>query len=151
MVEGREVVVTNPKEVEDHDTHGRSLAYVGTRSVEDVGRRLVRRGLAVPRYNSTDGYDAHPAEHAYAEAARRATRFTCKPRPRPRPAVAPTSASPGWTCSYSPTYDRNWHNDALCTNGIDTDRPHLRPDDSYITRTEIMESAREYARQRNGE
>lgn len=150
MVANRHVTVTNPKEVVDRDRHGRSLAYIGTRRVEDAGYRLVRRGLARPRYNSTDGYDAHPAEHAYAEAARRAKRFSCKPKARPRPTTAPEPSAPRWTCSLSTTYDRNWHNDVLCTNGTDTDRPNLRPGDSFITEAEIMESAREHERQLNG-
>lgn len=55
-----------------------------------------------------------------------------------------------WVCSYSPTMDRNWHNDVLCTNGSQHDRPYLREGDSFITRDEIMRSAREYERQLNG-
>lgn len=148
-VEGRKVIVVNPGQVEDHDTHGRSLAYVGTRAVSDVGYLLVRRGLAVPRYNSVDGYGAHPAERAYADAARKATRFTCKPTPQPKPTAPPRPTAPRWTCTYSPTYDHNWHNDALCSNGRKTERPYLRPDDSYITPSEIMESARAYERHLN--
>ena len=34
--------------------------------------------------------------------------------------------------------DHNWHNDALCSNGVSQVRPHLRPADSYITRDELM-------------
>ena len=56
-----------------------------------------------------------------------------------------------WVCSYSPTYDYDWHNDIVCTNGTQQQRPYLREWDSYITESEIMESAREYERQLNGE
>ena len=45
--------------------------------------------------------------------------------------------------------DRNWHNDALCSNGVRQVRPYLRPADSYITRDELMSSARAWARARN--
>ena len=45
--------------------------------------------------------------------------------------------------------DRNWHNDALCSNGVSQVRPYLRPADSYITRDELMGSARAWARTRN--
>ncbi|SFA86447.1 hypothetical protein SAMN05192575_101900 [Nocardioides alpinus] len=65
-----------------------------------------------------------------------------------RSAVAP-SAAPLWTCRWSPTMDRNWHNDALCSNGVSQLRPYLRPADSYITRAELMSSAQAWARARN--
>jgi hypothetical protein len=45
--------------------------------------------------------------------------------------------------------DRNWHNDALCSNGVRKVRPYLRPADDYITRDELMASARAWARARN--
>ena len=45
--------------------------------------------------------------------------------------------------------DHNWHNDALCSNGVSQVRPHLRPADSHITRGELMASARAWARARN--
>jgi len=54
-----------------------------------------------------------------------------------------------WSCSYSPTFDRDWHNDVLCENGLQTQRPYLREWDSYVTQDEIMESAREYEAQLN--
>jgi hypothetical protein len=50
-----------------------------------------------------------------------------------------------WTCSWSPTMNRNWHDDALCTNGSEFERPYLRPGDTYITPDELMSSAREWA------
>ncbi len=66
----------------------------------------------------------------------------------PRSAAAPPAA-PLWKCWWSPTMDRNWHNDALCSNGVSQVRPYLRPADSYITRDELMSSARAWARARN--
>ena len=66
----------------------------------------------------------------------------------PRSAAA-ASAAPLWRCWWSPTMDRNWHNDALCSNGVSQVRPYLRPADSYITRDELMSSARAWARARN--
>ena len=67
----------------------------------------------------------------------------------PRSAVAPSAAG-AWKCWWAPTMDDNWHNDALCSNGVRTARPYLRPADSYITRDELMSSARAWARARNG-
>ncbi|MDR7255504.1 hypothetical protein J2X46_004511 [Nocardioides sp. BE266] len=55
-----------------------------------------------------------------------------------------------WTCTWSPTMDDDWHNDALCTNGTRTERPYLRPQDDVIGQAELMESARTWARRRNG-
>lgn len=61
-----------------------------------------------------------------------------------------TETSPGWSCSYSPTYDWDWHDDVICTNGTDSERPYLRPGDDFVTEAEIMQSAREYEQQLNG-
>ncbi len=66
----------------------------------------------------------------------------------PRPAAAASAAGP-WTCWWAPTMDDNWHNDALCSNGVRKVRHYLRPADSYITRDELMSSARAWARARN--
>jgi hypothetical protein len=65
-----------------------------------------------------------------------------------RSAAAP-SAAQSWTCRWSPTMDRNWHNDALCSNGVSQVRPYLRPADTHITQDELMRSARAWARARN--
>ena len=66
----------------------------------------------------------------------------------PRSVSAP-SAAPLWRCWWSPTMDRNWHNDALCSNGVSQVRPYLRPADTYITRAELVSSAQAWARARN--
>lgn len=54
---------------DDRDRYGRALRYVDIDIVNDVGMNLLRSGMAVPRYNSTDGYGSHPREAAYAAAA----------------------------------------------------------------------------------
>jgi DNA primase len=55
-----------------------------------------------------------------------------------------------WRCSYSPTYNRDWHDDVVCSNGTEEHRPYLREWDSFISQDEIMESAREYEQHLNG-
>lgn len=55
----------------------------------------------------------------------------------------------GWSCSYEPTMNDDWHDDVLCRNADQLDRPYLREWDSYVTQDEIMESAREYEAQLN--
>lgn len=56
----------------------------------------------------------------------------------------------GWTCVYSPSLNDDWHDDVLCSNGFDQERPRLREWDSFVTEDEIMESAREYEAALNG-
>ena len=147
MIRGRRIFV-DPTQVENRDKYGRLLAYIGTPSVNDVGHQLLRRGLAVPRYDSSDGYGAHPAEKAYRTAARRATTFTCEPAAAPQEASDPSIVR-RWTCFYSPTYDRDWHNDVLCSDGARQQRPYLRPWDSFVTEAEIMASAADHERRLN--
>lgn len=55
-----------------------------------------------------------------------------------------------WSCDYSPTYNRDWHDDVVCSNGTERHRPYLRGNDSFVTQDEIMQSAREYERLLNG-
>lgn len=75
-----------------------------------------------------------------------------KNAPAPKPAVKSTpkpAPKQVWVCSWSPTFDDDWHNDVLCENGIASERPRLREWDDFVERREIMQSAKEYARQRN--
>lgn len=161
------VFVDVPFNREDRrDKHGRLLAYVGTPTLNDLGYQLVAHGLAVPRYNSTDGYSHHPSEETYADGAKKPK--SCKPK-RPAPdwsssdqvdepdwsdSTWPTDESSAgrglWVCSYLPTYDSDWHNDVLCTDGATSHRPYLRQWDPFVTQSEIMDSAADYERQLNG-
>jgi hypothetical protein len=69
----------------------------------------------------------------------------------PPPDVEVEEASARWTCVYAPTMDNDWHNDVLCSNGEQEERPYLRKGDDFVTEAEIMDSAAEYERQLNGE
>jgi len=72
------------------------------------------------------------------------------PRPAP-PDLADLPAAPGlWTCDYAPTMNYDWHDDVLCTNGTDQERPYLLSDDSYVTQGELMNAATEYESRLNG-
>lgn len=57
---------------------------------------------------------------------------------------AGVSQPPEWSCAYDPTYDQDWHNDVLCSDGVSFDRPYLREWDDFVTEQEIMDSAAEY-------
>lgn len=62
----------------------------------------------------------------------------------------PEPESPLWECFYDPTYNYDWHDDVLCTNGMEYDRPILIPWDDYVEYDEIMEAAMEYEAELNG-
>ena len=61
-------------------------------------------------------------------------------------AQAPAAA---WSCALDITYNEDWHDDVLCTDGTSFDRPRLRPDDAFLTEEEIAASAAEYEAQLN--
>jgi hypothetical protein len=49
-----------------------------------------------------------------------------------------------WVCSYDPTFNRDWHDDVMCSKGKKHLRPYLRPKDRFVTKDEIMRSAHAY-------
>jgi endonuclease YncB( thermonuclease family) len=64
---GKQVLLT-PGATSDRDVHGRLLRYVDVVSGPDVGLDLIESGLAVARYDSRDGYGAHPRQAQYVAA-----------------------------------------------------------------------------------
>lgn len=69
---GDPITLQLPAGENDTDKYGRILRYVDTAGGEDVAAALLSAGLAVARYDSTDGYPAHPREASY-HAAQAAT------------------------------------------------------------------------------
>ena len=59
------------------DRYGRILAYLHTRDGRDVGTVVLRKGWAVARYDSRDGYDWHPKEATYHRLDARNGTITC--------------------------------------------------------------------------
>lgn len=59
-------------------------------------------------------------------------------------------AQGAWTCSYDPTMNYDWHDDALCSNGVERVRPYLLADDSFVEYDELMQAAADYAAAMNG-
>jgi endonuclease YncB( thermonuclease family) len=54
----------------DQDRYGRLLRYVDVKGTGmDAGLELLMRGLAIPRYDSMDGYGEHPREERYYRQA----------------------------------------------------------------------------------
>jgi endonuclease YncB( thermonuclease family) len=66
IIGGQRVTLTAGAQ-DDVDRYGRLLRYVDVGGV-DAGLRLVKRGYAVARYDSRDGYGAHTRETAYVRA-----------------------------------------------------------------------------------
>lgn len=63
--------------VSGRDRYGRTLAYVRTRDGRDVGSVMLRKGLAVARYDGLDGYGWHPRQNTYRALDRRNGSITC--------------------------------------------------------------------------
>lgn len=85
LVLGREVTLVASDE--DADRYGRLLRYVEVGGL-DSGLRLIRKGLAIARYDSRDGYGRHPREDRYVRADEAAADITC-PKPKPKPEEKP--------------------------------------------------------------
>lgn len=65
---GDPITLELPPGQNDRDVHERLLRYVSTASGVDLGLMQVEAGHAVARYDSSDGYPAHPREAAYRAA-----------------------------------------------------------------------------------
>jgi endonuclease YncB( thermonuclease family) len=75
LVLGQAVRLLRPDE--DRDRYGRLLRYVDIGN-QDAGLRLIKRGLAIARYDSRDGYGFHPREPRYIAADRGAAQVACE-------------------------------------------------------------------------
>jgi hypothetical protein len=49
-----------------------------------------------------------------------------------------------WSCFWDPTMNDDWHDDVLCARGLETVRPTLLPDQSFVTEADMMAAAAEY-------
>jgi hypothetical protein len=49
-----------------------------------------------------------------------------------------------WSCFWDPTMNDDWHDDVLCARGLETVRPTLLPDQSFVTESDMMAAAAEY-------
>lgn len=67
----------------------------------------------------------------------------------PQPSAFPQLDPGVWTCEWDPTMNNDWHDDILCTDGINDDRPYLLPEDSFVEKSEIMRAAARYEDQLN--
>jgi endonuclease YncB( thermonuclease family) len=97
MVQGKRVRLTLSDE--DADRYGRLLRYVNVGEM-DAGLRQIKRGLAIARYDSRDGYGFHAREPRYVAADRASkNRFAC---PKPAPLVDHGGGGGACAPGYSP-------------------------------------------------
>ncbi|MFN8191328.1 MAG: thermonuclease family protein [Nocardioidaceae bacterium] len=80
LVLGKRVTLTKARG-EERDRYGRLLRYVDVGRV-DAGLSQIRKGYAIARYDSRDGYGRHPREDAYIRAdAAHPPQGCAKPQP----------------------------------------------------------------------
>ena len=106
LASGDPVTLELPEGQNDHDRHGRLIRFVTTEDGVDLGLMQLEAGNAIARYDSTDGYPAHPREAAY-HAAQLAT-------PGPDRTVITTACQGPARTSASPATDRWWAQYTSC-------------------------------------
>ena len=115
LVLGKEVTLVESDE--DADKYGRLLRYVEVGDL-DVGLRMIRKGLAIARYDSRDGYGRHPREDRYITADEAAADLTC-------PKTKPTPEEPR---GFADTGDEGADKGGSCEPGYDPCVPRYPPD-----------------------
>ncbi len=81
LVLDRDVTLV-PGAVDNVDRYGRLLRYVDVGAV-DAGLSLIEDGWAIARYDSRDGYGAHPRQEQYVAADLAAPDLGCYPDNEP--------------------------------------------------------------------
>ena len=102
LIGGKRVNVV-PGARDDLDRYGRYLRYLDVDGT-DAGLRQIQAGVAVARYDSRDGYGAHPRETSYVAADAASPKAPCStvatPQPVPNkpanPAPAPVPPAAAW-------------------------------------------------------
>jgi len=54
-----------------------------------------------------------------------------------------------WECYYDPTMNEDWHDDVTCSNGMDSVRPELLPEQDFVTESDMVAAGNEYAAELN--
>jgi endonuclease YncB( thermonuclease family) len=96
LVSGKQVTLISGAR-DDADRYGRLLRYIEVDNI-DVGLEQIKAGYAIARYDSRDGYGAHPREQTYIAADHASPNYTCADPPRatmpPPPVQTPPPAQP---------------------------------------------------------
>lgn len=96
---GSTITLVDPVEVEDRDKHERFLRYITTEHGQEFGLSMIASGLADARYDSRDGYGAHPKQGEYVAADTAPNSgISCPapaaPKPTPKPTPTPVKPKP---------------------------------------------------------
>lgn len=78
---GNQVVLIGASDKDDTDRYGRLLRYIDSPSGLDFGRELIAAGYAIARYDSRDGYGAHPREADYVALDAAVAQIPCPGAP----------------------------------------------------------------------
>jgi endonuclease YncB( thermonuclease family) len=92
-------VTLSPGAADDRDRYDRLLRYLDVQDV-DAGLELIRRGQAIARYDSRDGYGAHPREQQYISADASSpsrSQDYCPAPAAPQQQQSPTQSAPAGT------------------------------------------------------
>lgn len=57
---------------------------------------------------------------------------------------SPEPVHTGWSCYYDETFNYDWHDDVICSDGYESHRPYLLDWLDYVTYDDIMVAAAEY-------
>jgi endonuclease YncB( thermonuclease family) len=95
-----ETVILVPGARDNTDRYDRLLRYIDVGN-QDAGLQLIKRGLAIARYDSRDGYGAHTREARYIKADNNSpdrTQNFCPapPAPEPQPQQPSTGGAEPW-------------------------------------------------------
>ena len=92
LVSGKEVTLVSGAR-DDKDHYGRLLRYIQVGNI-DVGLEQIKAGYAIARYDSRDGYGAHPREQSYIAADNASPNYACPDPPQPTTQAPPVQAPP---------------------------------------------------------
>lgn len=73
----------------------------------------------------------------------RLARGVCEGKGLPYPDGEGATESVGWSCSYEPTMNENWHDDVICRNGQESHRPSLL-EGQFVTEDDMRSAAADY-------
>lgn len=92
LVRGKEVTLVSGAR-DNTDQYGRLLRYIEVGNI-DAGLEQIKAGYAIARYDSRDGYGAHPREQSYIAADNAAPNYACPDPPRQTTPPAPVQVPP---------------------------------------------------------
>jgi endonuclease YncB( thermonuclease family) len=101
LVRGKEVTLVGGAR-DDTDQYGHLLRYIHVDNI-DAGLEQIKAGYAIARYDSRDGYGAHPREQSYIAADNATPNYACPNPPRQtQRGQAPPPAQSNCHPSYTP-------------------------------------------------